>query len=196
MGANFIAPWLVYELCDPRLGDTGALMASAMPPLLWSLVELARVRRVDAVSIVVVASIVLTVGATALGGSARMIQVRDALVTGSVGLLFLLSLPLKRPLIFYLARAAMARRTEGGERAYEAIWDQPGVPEAFMFLTWLWGLGLMAQTALLCGLAYVWPIGRYLLLSPVISWAAFGLLFLASFRYMARHPAARAIVGR
>ncbi|WP_297367413.1 VC0807 family protein [Acidocella sp.] len=196
MGANFVAPWLVYEAFDARLGDSGALMVSAVPPLLWSLAELARVRRVDAVSATVVASIVLTVGATALGGSARMIQVRDALVTGAVGLLFVLSLPFRRPLIFYLARAAMARRTEGGETAYEAIWDRPGVPAAFTFLTWLWGLGLMAQTALLCGLAYIWPIGRYLLLSPVISWLSFGALFLASYRYMARHPEARVIMGR
>ena len=51
--ANFVAPWGVYEALAGHLGDTNALIASAVPPLLWSVYELIKTRRLDAVSVVV-----------------------------------------------------------------------------------------------------------------------------------------------
>ncbi len=188
--ANFVAPYVVYELLDGHFGDVFALIASAMPPLLWSGYELAKTRRLDAISVIVVASILFTVGATAMGGSARLIQIRDALVTGVVGLIFLASLVLQRPIIFYLARATMARNTEEGATDFEAIWLKPGVPRLFRYLTAVWGVGLVLQTATMCWLAWIWPIGRYLLIGPVIGYGIFGLLMAWSLWYLARNGAA------
>ncbi len=148
----------------------------------------------DAISLTVVASILLTVGATACGGSARLIQIRDALVTGAIGLMFLVSMAFKRPLIFYLARAAMARN-EAGAAAYETIWDKPGVPAAFRWLTIVWGLGLIGQTTTMCYLAWIWPIPRYLLVSPAFSAAIFAALMAASLAYITRHPNGRSIIN-
>jgi len=170
------------------------MIASAVPPLIWSGYELIKTKRLDAISVTVVASILLTVGATAMGGSARLIQIRDALVTGAIGVMFLASMVFKRPLIFYLARAAMARN-EAGAAAYETVWEQPGVPGIFRWLTLVWGVGLAIQTAAMCYLAWIWPIPRYLLISPFISAAIFGLLMLGSLAYIARRPAARLIMG-
>jgi hypothetical protein len=164
--------------------------------LLWSAYELIKTRRLDAISVVVVASILFTLAATAMGGSARLIQIRDAMVTGAIGVMFLASLLLPRPLIFYLARATMSRNTEDGAAAYERVWEVPGVPAVFRVLTWVWGSGLIVQTACMCYLAWVWPIGRYLLMSPFISACIFGLLMLWSLGYISRRPAARAIVAR
>jgi hypothetical protein len=181
-------------ILDPHYGDTRAMIASAVPPLLWSVYELAKTRRLDAISLTVAGSILLTVGATAMGGSARLIQIRDALVTGAIGVAFLVSLGMARPMIFYLARAAMARTAEG-MAAYETIWDQPGVPAVFRWLSIVWGLGLVGQTAAMCYLAWIWPIPRYLLLSPIVSIAIFGVLLAGSLAYIAGRPAARAIVS-
>ncbi len=163
-----------------------ALIASAGPPLAWSVYELIKTRRLDAISVTVVVAIFLTVGATAMGGSARLIQIRDAMITGAIGLMFLGSFAMKRPMLFYLARATMARNTEAGAAAFEALWLNPEIPRLFRRLTLIWGLGLVAQTALLCTLATIWPIARYLLLSPFITYATFGLLMLWSFLIMPR----------
>ena len=78
--------------------------------------ELIKTRRLDAISVLVLAGIVFTLVATAMGGSARLIQIRDALVTGVIGLMFLGSLLLEKPMIFYLARATQARNTEEGAK--------------------------------------------------------------------------------
>jgi hypothetical protein len=194
--ANFVAPYIVFTALHASFGDVDALIASAVPPLLWSLYELAKTRRVDAISVVVVSAILLTVGATFLGGPARLIQIRDALVTGTIGVMFLVTLVMEKPMIFYLARAAMARGTAAGAAEYERVWERPGVPGVFRVLTLVWGSGLVVQTACMCWLAWIWPIGRYLLLSPFISFSIFGLLMLWSLSYIARRPAARAIVAK
>ena len=79
LAVNFLLPWLAYRLALPHLGETGALIASAVPPILWSLVELVRFRRVDALSVMVVSGIVLSVAAMALGGEQRRIVGRVAM---------------------------------------------------------------------------------------------------------------------
>ena len=84
LAVNFLLPWLAYRFALPHLGETGALIASAVPPIVWSLIELVRFRRVDALSIMVVAGIVLSVAAMALGGSPRMLLLRESLVSGTL----------------------------------------------------------------------------------------------------------------
>lgn len=158
-------------------------MASIVPPLLWSVYSLVKTRKLDALSVIVVASILFTLTATALGGSARMIQIRDALVTGAIGILFLLSLFMSKPLVFYLARAIFARNPEAGVPEIETIWALPGAPFAFRVITSVWGVGLVLQIGLLCCLAWVWPIGRYLLFSPFISYGIVAGLMGWSFWY-------------
>ncbi len=172
-----------------RYGDVDSLIASALPPLLWSGYELARTRRLDAVSVIVVSGIFLTVGATFMGGSARLIQIRDALVTGAIGVMFLVTLVMEKPMIFYLARAMMARDTEDGAAAFEAIWQRPGAPGVFRMMTAVWGVGLVLQTALMCYLAWIWPISRYLLFSPFIAYGIFGLMMAWSLWYRGRRVA-------
>lgn len=124
-----------------------------------------------------------------MGGSARIIQIRDALVTGAIGVLFLLSLLMKRPLVFYLARAAFARQPSADTREAEALWAAPDTLRAFRVLTAIWGVGLVLQTLLLCILAWIWPIGRYLLLGSFIGYAVFGGLMLLSIWYGSKYKA-------
>jgi hypothetical protein len=184
LAVNFVLPWLAYRLALPHLGETRALLASAAPPVIWSLVELARFRRVDALSVMVVAGIVLSVGAMALGGSPRMLLLRESLVSGAVGVAFLLSLGMRRPLIFYLARATVAREMEGGAQRFEALWrERPAVVSSMRLMTVVWGVGLTAEMVLRAWLAMTWPIERFLAMSPFIGYGIYGALALWTLHY-------------
>lgn len=184
LAVNFLLPWLAYRLALPHLGETGALIASAVPPIVWSLIELVRFRRVDALSVLVVAGIVLSVAAMALGGSPRMLLLRESLVSGAIGVVFLLSLPMRRPLIFYLARATVAREMEGGAARFEALWqEQPALVGAMRLMTLVWGVGLTGETALRAWMALTWPIERFLVVSPFIGYGIYGGLTLWTFWY-------------
>src|ERR1700744_4711 len=184
MAVNFLLPWLAYRFTLPHLGEPGPLIASAVPPIVWSLIELARFRRIDALSVVVVAGIVLPVAAMALGGSPRMLLLRESLVSGAIGVLFLLSLPMRRPLIFYLARATVAREMEGGAAHFEALWrERPGLAPAMRAMTLVWGVGLTAETALRAWMALTWPIERFLVVSPFSGYGIYAGLALWTLWY-------------
>ncbi|MFM0014044.1 hypothetical protein PQR46_23035 [Paraburkholderia sediminicola] len=184
LAVNFLLPWLAYRFALPHLGETGALIASAVPPIVWSLIELVRFRRVDALSVMVVAGIVLSVAAMALGGSPRMLLLRESLVSGAVGVVFLLSLPMRRPLIFYLARATVAREMEGGAERFETLWrERPALVSAMRLMTLVWGVGLTGETALRAWMALTWPIERFLVVSPFIGYGIYGALTLWTLWY-------------
>ncbi|WP_118179881.1 VC0807 family protein [Paraburkholderia phosphatilytica] len=181
---NLLLPWLVYRLAAPYFGDTGGLIASAAPPIVWSAIELARTRRIDALSVMVVAGIALSVGAMALGGSPRMLLMRESLVSGAVGVVFLASLATRRPLIFWLARATVAREAaDGAERIERLYRERPALAAAFRTMTAIWGLGLTGETALRAWMAWTWPIERFLVVSPFIGYGVYGALTLWTFLY-------------
>ena len=73
VGVNFVLPFLIYSYAAPRLGDVQALLASSVPPILWSIAEFIRHRRLDALSLLVLAGIVLSLLAFFGGGGPRML---------------------------------------------------------------------------------------------------------------------------
>jgi hypothetical protein len=118
---NFALPFLIYDHWRSGLGDVKALMASSIPPILWSIVEFIRLRKIDAISVLVVAGIVLSLVAFIGGGGVKVLQLRENLVTGLIGLVFLGSAAIGRPVVYELARANMRRRGPDGARELEAV---------------------------------------------------------------------------
>ncbi|WP_018912234.1 VC0807 family protein [Thiomonas sp. FB-6] len=177
LGVNLLGPWLVYRLCLPTLGEFGALVASGIPPALWALAGLVRTRRLDALSLLVLLGIVLSAAVSLLGGEPRLLLLRESLVTGSIGLAFLISLALGRPLVFYLARATVARESAEGSAGFEAAWRaRPTLAASIRLMTLVWGLGLCAEFALRAWLVMHLPIERVLLVSPLVGYGAYGAL--------------------
>ena len=109
---NFILPFVIYNYAEAPLGEVRALLLSSVPPILWSLVEFARHRRLDALSVLVVSGIALSLLAMLGGGGARFLQLREKLVTGGdrAGVRRLAAIG--KPLIYELARASMRRKSE------------------------------------------------------------------------------------
>ena len=191
---NFFFPWLAYRLALPYWGELGALYASAVPPVVWSMVEFARHRRVDALSVLVLLGIVLSVGVMFLGGSPRLLLVRESLISGAIGAAFVVSLLWPRPLIYFLLRATVVRQTanevpggENGEARFERVWrEQAGLRRAVRMMTLVWGVGLVIENLLRCWMAWHWSIDRYLLISPFVGYGIYGALVLWTLVYRKR----------
>jgi hypothetical protein len=180
---NIVAPYLVYNYLDPSLGDVKALLASSGPPICWSIFEFARKRRVDALSLIILAGIVLSLLAFVGGGSVKVLQLRENLVGGLIGLVFLGSAIVRKPLIYHLARASMARQSSAKVEELEQLRDNVGFRETMSIMTYVWGIGLLAQTALACVLVYSLSIREYLIVAPIVGYASFGALALWTFLY-------------
>ena len=173
---NFLFPWLCYRWAHPQWGETTALIVSSLPPLLWSGYELLRFRRIDALSLLVLAGIVLSLLVMLLGGSPRVLLMRESLLSGLFGVAFLLSLFCEKPLVYHLALATVSREGADGEQRLVQRWQEAGFRQGIRQMTWLWGGGLTLETILRALMIWQMPVETFLLLSPFVSYGIMGAL--------------------
>lgn len=186
LAVNVGLPWCVYWVAKRQgLGEAHAIMCSAISPILWSLAEFARRRRVDAISMLVLGGIALSLIGFALGGSPKLLLMRESLVTGLIGVAFLGSVLVQRPLVWVLAQAAIARQGEpigeGGD-----VSEETELSHAMMVITLVWGAGLVAEACLRTVLVTTMSVGRVLVVGPVVGYSVVGLLIGWTYLYAKR----------
>ena len=188
---NVLLPLVVYDQTVARLGEVGALLASSAPPILWSLIEFARHRRIDAISLLVLLGIGLSLLMYLGGGSARLLQLREKLVTAIIGLVFLLSALIGRPLIYELARANLRRNPaqNAALTEFEARADDHRFKRVMRDLSLIWGFGLLLDAGVAASLVMRLSVHDYLLYGPFVGYGFIGLLTLATFLYVRRAEA-------
>jgi hypothetical protein len=174
---NFALPCVIFSYAKPKFGDVHALMISSAPPILWSIVEFVRRRRVDALSIIVLLGIALSLAGYFGGGGVKFLQLRERLVTAAIGLVFLGSVLIGRPLIYYLALAGMRRR--GSHQEADDMASRRELPmfkQTMMIMTLVWGFGLVIEAAIAATLVFFVPIKTFFLINPIIGYSIAGLL--------------------
>ncbi|MBB2167860.1 hypothetical protein HLH36_05730 [Gluconacetobacter aggeris] len=190
LAVNFAAPALIYDRMHAGWGDVDALLASSAPPVLWSIGSFVYRRRIDALSLIALAGITLSLLAFVGGGSARLLELREQMATFLIGLAFLFSAAIGKPLIYPLARATMARTSARALADFDARRDDPPVRHTIMVMTLVWGFGQVAHVGVSVALIYSLPIGTYLVAGPVLGYATMGGLALWTLlyqRYRTRH---------
>src|ERR1700716_4594970 len=103
---NGVAPYFIYFVLHHQfqVAELPALLATSIPPLLDALVGIVRWRRIDFLAGFVLFTVGLAVALVALGGDPRLYLIRESFITAGIGLAFVLSNPLPRPLGFFFAR--------------------------------------------------------------------------------------------
>jgi hypothetical protein len=191
IAVNAVLPFVIYNLTDKQLGDVGALIASSIPPIAWSIGQFVRSRTVDALSLLVVTGIALSMLALMGGGGAKFLQLRENLVTGVIGVIFLGSVAIGRPLIYYLARANFTRRAASSELAeFEGMRDNVYFKRTMRVMTLVWGAGLVFRTVVAAILVFTVSIPTYLALHSVLGYATMGALAAWTLWYARRAQAA------
>lgn len=191
---NFLFPWAVYRLTVPSLGETHAIMATAVAPAVWSLAQFARSRKIDVMSALVLSWIALSLVVLALGGSPKVLLFRESLITGLGGLVLIGSALIGRPLMLVLVRYAFTNQSgldtvlpsavvARARAQLESYTDKPWFGRVIAATTVVFGLILIAETAALCVLVFSLPTEKVLLARPIIRNAAAGLLLLWTFLY-------------
>lgn len=173
---NILAPIALYMLLRDRHGEVGALLVSSTPPLAWAALSLARTGSVDGLSILSLAAAALSLLLLTGGGSGRMLLLREHLVTLLVGLAFLGSAAIGRPLIMPLARAMMARGSAAERDDFEARRGGPEIRHTVMVMTIVWGAGLVASFAAAVVLIETATVARAVATSAVLGWGSYAAL--------------------
>ncbi len=167
-----VAPYVVYQVAQPYTGDLSALALSALPPAIESAWSVIRKRKLDTISALVLAGIGVSLVLIALGGSARVLLLRDSLVTSIVGVAVAISAAFPKPILYYLVR-----QVQGVEPALGAM----------RTLSIVLGLGLVIEMGIRTAMVYAMTTSQFLLVSPFVQYGLTGLLVVWAVLYMRRH---------
>jgi hypothetical protein len=115
---NVLLPWLAYRLAYPHWGHLGALSASTLPLIAWISWDLLRFGHFDALSAIVLVGTVFSLTISSILDTPRTRLFEEPIISGLIGIAFLISLALPRPLVFYLGRSTVARERDGGSAQF------------------------------------------------------------------------------
>ncbi|AHI01082.1 hypothetical protein GCM10010174_13140 [Kutzneria viridogrisea] len=148
LGAYFVAHWL-------GASDYLALLAGSAAALLRLLYVALKARKLDVFAGFMLGVFLFGFAMSFLSGDARFLLIKESFGTGIVGLAFLGSLFLGRPLIYHAAlRGKVGKPEEVAE--FEHKWATlPGFRRTFRIMTGVWGGGLLAEALVRIPLVYL-----------------------------------------
>ena len=185
-------PWLAVRVLEGQgVAMVPAFAAAALFPLSSVLLAWIRRRRVDAVGILVVITLVLGVTLSLLSSDVRFSVVKAAPTWGLFGLACLCSLFARRPVMFFVARYF----STNGDPEKRAEWDArlaiPGFVRSMRFLTLVWGLAALSEAALGIASAFVLPPNVALVVEPLLAFAVLAALLFWTVAYGRRQSRIR-----
>lgn len=153
---SMLLPWITYnQLTGRGVHEVPALLIISAWPALEIGLYFALHRRVDEFGMLILLTLLLgALGALAYNSS-RMIFLKDSALTGLIGLAFLVSLVLERPLMFYFGRKFATDGTAEGVARWNGLWDQyPGFRAVQRRLTVIWGVAFVLEASVKAVLVY------------------------------------------
>lgn len=180
---NVALPWLAYRLAFPHWGQAGALAASALPLIAWMTVDLLRYRHFDALSALVLAGVLPSLATTLIFNDARLQLIEDPMVSGFIGIVFLASLALRKPMVFYLARSTVSREDPRSAERFERHWrDRPTLAAYIRLMTLVWGVGMIGENIVRSAVVLQWQNDpRAASVSTVLRYAVYAVLTVWTF---------------
>ena len=141
---------------------------SAIFPTVNGLVTIVRRRHLDIVGAIVLVGIVVSIGATLVGGDPKMLLIRESFVTGALGIVCLTSFFWPRPLMFYIGRQFSVGEDPIKIAEFNALWQSRGARHTFRVMTAVWAIGWLGEFALRCVMVWTLSIREVLAVSPFV----------------------------
>jgi len=175
-----IAMILVFDLGGPLLAygllrsagmsAVAALVISGVLPALGIAIGALMDRRLDVIGVVVLAGILVGTVLGLTSHNARLYLLEGSVPSVVFALGCLLSLRLRRPLIFRLAVELLGPDTaKGGD--VSAAWRYPGFRRAFRIITVTWGVGYLVETVIRVAIVATTSTGIALICSKLVPYA-------------------------
>jgi hypothetical protein len=195
-GFNFKAmlPTLIFDVALPivlfnLLNRRGvpilwALVASGLVPALNNLRLWIKSHRVEPLGIIVMTLIAIGAAASLISGNLLFALVKESFLTGTFGVICLVSLFAERPLLFYINRQFVAGNDPARIAWWNGLWEFPRFRAASRFVTLIWGVAYIVEAFVRVGLALTLAPALVVNISPLLSFGALILLIVWNRRYM------------
>lgn len=185
---NAAVPVTLYWLSKRYVttSEVTALSIAAVFPAIGSVWSVIRRRKLDVIAALALLSIAVSMAGVALGGSPKILLIRESFFSGALGLACFLSLLMPRPLMFYFGRQFMAGDDPTRIARFNAQWRRPAVRRLHRLITMVWGTAFGGEFALRVVLILTLPPVVVLAVAPFLTGAIVALSIIWTFAYVGR----------
>ncbi len=174
---NGFVPWALYVWLSDYMSSLAALSIATLVPLIDNIVHLWKHKKLDAFGSLMLFTFVLTLVLVFLGGSEKLLLIRESFITASVGLIFLLSLLFTRPLMFYLALRFV------GKSDFADNWKYEYFRYVMRLMTFVWGIILLLEATVRVIMVFQLSTAQYLAFSNFVLCGIIGIAILWTIVY-------------
>ncbi len=181
---NGALPFVVYEVLRSHMSSIAALSIATIIPLLDNLLSLIKQRKLDVFAVFMLISFLLGIMMVSIGGSERLLLIRESFVTGILGIIFLVSLFFPRPLIFYFALRFTVGNDPDKTSAFADNWQYAYFRFVLRLITIVWGVALIGEAAVRSILVFKLTVTQFLAISNFVVYGFIGaaLVFTVVYR--------------
>jgi hypothetical protein len=179
-----------FVLAAQGVPDLWALVVSGVWPLLSIVVSLVRKGRVDEFGVFILAVLLASTLSSVLFDDPRLLLLKNSVFTGVLGLVFLGSLLLKRPLMFYFGRKFGTDGTPAGIARWNSFWDLSVFRHGQRVMTLVWGLAFVVDAVVRIPLVYTLSVSAGVVIADVLPFVVIAGLVTWTVLYAKRSAAA------
>lgn len=180
---NGVIPVIFYNLLLDYYTSFVALLIATFIPLADNLFHLVKYRKADAFGLFMLTGFVLSLLAFVLGGNERLILLRESMVTGLLGLIFIASLFFAKPLIYHFAIRFSASEATEKKGQFEKNWEHPYFRLVLRIMTAIWGIALLGEAIAKIILVYELSVSAFLAVSQLIFYGVISATILFTIVY-------------
>jgi hypothetical protein len=142
------------------------LYGATLVPTLNILFNVWKKRRIDVIGVIVLIGLLTGMAAVFMGGTQRLLLVRESFVSGAMGLALFVSPFFPKPLGYYVMRSFM---TQNAVAPFDTLWEKPPFRRTVRSITLFWGCVLLVEFGLRISFALMLPVVFALGVGPLIS---------------------------
>lgn len=169
-------PLVIYWLASPYMSTLSVLILMAVPPVLYSVYGWIRARRIDLISIITLFTLVVSMVLALLVHDPHLLLLRDSYLTGTFGLLCLLSLMTSKPAAYYVYKWMFVRTPEQ-LASLDGNWKLPYSRFVRRLITIVWAVLFIGETLTDAFLVYNLPTERFVEIHPFLFWGTLVVAF-------------------
>lgn len=192
---NSILPLLLYRFFMIYFSSLDALIIAITVPIFYNIYEVLKEKKVDAFGILMLASFAMGIGCVFLGGSEKFLLLKESFVTYILGFAFLITLLLKKPLVYYFILKFEPDRETFNENTIDELWQTHYFRFSIKFMNLVWGLAMLTDATLKTILVFHTSVSVFLVVSNLITYTVIGstILWTIHYRNRIRHTVKNSI---
>jgi intracellular septation protein A len=179
-----ILPYFVFRIAG--FDETTSLVGGTIIASLRLAYVIIKHRRLDGLALFMIAVLVLGLALSAVTGDVRLLAAKDSLTTAFVGIVFIVTTVVGRPVMYLISRHFRAPDS-ASQRRWDELWAaEPEFRRMYVVGSLGWGTAMLAEAVLRMVLVYIWPIDVIIAVSTPAQLGLIALLAGWSFWYRRR----------